>query len=130
MPQLYILPAGLLFLYRCRRPGGKGRRVPAVLFAEAGAAWAACACLLLVSAWAVFPHGKSPAILPAVLDMYLLQPFFSLVMQLLSMAVFWLLRKAGDAPYDAPFSAVRFSAGVLMLLPAQLSYVFAPPPAI
>mgnify|MGYP001010224854 FL=1 len=79
--------------------------------------------MLLASAWLVFPKGQSPRIIPAVLDMYLLQPFFSLSMQLILMAVFWRVRQM-DAVSGPPRGRERLAAGILMLLPAQLIYVF------
>lgn len=126
MPQLYIAPFGLPFLFfhhRQKKKNKGGHQKFAILFAESCTVWTTASFLLLASAWLVFPKGQSPRIIPAVLDMYLLQPFFSLSMQLILMAVFWRVRQM-DAVSDPPRRRERLAAGILMLLPAQLIYVF------
>ena len=129
MPQLYIAPAGMLFLFlRSKSLPDRSHYQTAcpplpALLAQTGTAMTLAHWLILLLAFLSYPEGLTPRILPSLLDLYLLQPVYWLAMQMLLMAVFLLHRKISRQPANV-FSIRQIQSALLIVMFAQTVYAF------
>lgn len=126
-PQLYIVPACLLFLAANARRTDEasyytvGNRALPVRFAAAAVAMGLGHALVTGLVWLRYPEGMTPRALPFLADLILLQPVYWLGMQLLLMALFSLHNRiAARAP--SVFGIRQIQGGMLVVMLAQAVY--------
>lgn len=120
-PQLYIVPASLLYFKTAwRRNGEESYRASGGtfigLFAVTGALSAAALLLIAATVWYAYPTGNTAYAASAMLYLFVLKPVFWILIQAVLMIVFYIhSRKIKGEPADS-FSPPQLKAGFLLSL--------------
>lgn len=134
VPQFYIAVASLFFfVHKWHRVPGKSLWIANAgvfisLFAVTGILMHAAFLCLCSLAWLNYPHGMSAYILPALLQMYALEPEYWIGMQVLLMVLFYLHRVTVEKQPGNVFSLGQLQSGFLLSLLYQVVWVAASMP--
>ncbi|MDO4641631.1 MAG: hypothetical protein Q4A84_08040 [Neisseria sp.] len=130
-PQFYITIASLFFfVHKWHKSPDKKLWVADAgtfisLFAVSGALMQIAFMCLLGLAWINYPHGLSSYILPALLQMYALEPIFWIGMQILMILLFYLHRVSVEKQQGNIFSSGQLQSGFLLALLYQVVWIAA-----
>ena len=80
--------------------------------------------LLGLVAWQ-FPHGLTPYVLPALVQMYVFEPVYWVSLQAMLMLIFYIHRVVINNQSASEFSSKQLQAGFLLALLLQVAYVVA-----
>lgn len=132
IPHFYIVPASLFFFVnhwkkipdaKMWHAEGAGGFIS--LFAVSGMLMSMVSAALALMIYGRFPGGITPYILPALLQMYALQPHYWFGMQAVIMLVFFLHRRVLSGGTANRFSSRQLQSGFLLALLFQTAFVIA-----
>lgn len=131
VPQFYITVASLFFfVHKWHRLPDKNMWIADAgvfvsLFAVSGMLMNAAFLCLLGMVWLNYPGGLSTYILPALLQMYVLEPEYWIGTQALMMILFYLHRVAVEKQPGNVFSLGQLQSGFLLSLLYQTAWIVA-----